>query len=82
MHACVGVRWRVHIIGHNSESVMRCPMHQIKAKVAELSTDKKMPASMKKQALKIKEMTSKLQSVSAETIADAMAVCLSDPVLL
>jgi len=57
-----------------AKSVKAANLAQIKAKVAELSTDKKMPASMKKQALKIKEMTSKLQSVSAETIADAMAI--------
>merc|ERR1712205_211362 len=47
---------------------------QINAKVAELSADKKMPVSMQKQALKIKKMTTVLQEVSAETIANAMSI--------
>jgi len=47
---------------------------QIKAKVTKLTSDKKMPATMHAQALKIKQMTTALAEVSAATIADAMEI--------
>jgi hypothetical protein len=47
---------------------------QINAKVTKLANDKKMPATMQQQALKIKKMTTSLEEVSASTIADAMQI--------
>ena len=57
-----------------TKAIKASNLAQINAKVAELSADKKMPASMQKQALKIKKMTTALQEVSAETIANAMSI--------
>merc|ERR1719263_1604163 len=51
-----------------TKAIKASNLAQINAKVAELSADKKMPASMQKQALKIKKMTTALQEVSAEEI--------------
>jgi len=47
---------------------------QIKAKVSKLVSDKKMPATVKAQALKMQKMTTALQEVSAATIANAMQI--------
>jgi len=57
-----------------TKAVKAAKLAQIKAKAMELAKDKKMPATMQQQALKIKKLTTSLQEVSAATIADAMQI--------